>query len=96
MRIGRREERQEGERLVTGSADPAADLDPVIVRIMSLFTPPAMAHDRILQTKWTATDDCFGSGRRPVGPVACSLANCRGKWDKENRTPWRPSAEQSP
>src|SRR5260370_37944867 len=61
MPIGRREERQEGECLVAGSADPAADLDPVMVLIMSLFTPPAMAHNRISQTKWTATDDCFGA-----------------------------------
>src|SRR5229473_1828112 len=93
MPIGRREERQESECLVAGSADPAPDLDPVMVLIMSLFTPPAMAHNRISQTKRTVTDDCFGSSSRPVRD---SLANFRRKWDKENRTLWRPSAERSP
>ena len=96
MRIGWREERQEGECRVAGSADPAADLDPVMVLIMSLLTSPAMAHNRISQTKWTVTDDYFGSGHRPVGPVRSRLANRGRRWDKDNRTLWRPSAERSP
>src|SRR5260370_19333994 len=96
MPIGRREERQEGECLVAGSADPAPDLDPVMVLIMSLFTPPAMAHNRISQTKRTVTDDCFGSSSRPIGPVPDSLANFRRNRDKENLTLFRPSAYRKP
>jgi hypothetical protein len=63
-------------------ADAAANLDPVVTLVMSLFLPPAVTDDRIAQTLRTAAEDLFGTSRRPVEGW---LAMIPGKWDKENR-----------
>jgi len=60
------EKREEGEGQSAGKADAAANLDPVVTLVMSLFLPPAVTDDRIAQTLRTAAEDLFGISRRPV------------------------------
>ena len=48
MAVGRRKRRQEGERLAAAVAKTAANPDPIVVFIMSLFAPAPMTDDGIL------------------------------------------------
>lgn len=67
MAIRKREGRQEGNSHSARSADAAPNLNPVMVFVMSLFAPTAMAHDRILQTDRAVADDPFRTNLRPIG-----------------------------
>jgi hypothetical protein len=45
MAVGRRERRQESERLAAPTAKTAADPDPIMVFVMSLFSPATVTDD---------------------------------------------------
>ena len=67
MAVGRREGRQEGERLAAQVAKAAANADPIMVFIMSLFAPAAMTDDGILQTNRAVAKDDFLCRLGPIG-----------------------------
>ena len=46
--VGRRKRRQEGERDSASVADPPANRNPIVIFVVGLFAPPAMADDGIL------------------------------------------------
>src|ERR1700732_4382476 len=48
MAVGRRKRRQEGEGFAAAVAKTAANPDPIVVFIMSLFAPAPMTDDGIL------------------------------------------------
>ena len=50
--VGRRERRQEGERLSAQIAETASNANPVMVFVMSLFASATMTDDGILPSKW--------------------------------------------
>ena len=62
MGVREREGRQEGERFAAAVANPAADLDPVTVSVVSLLSTAPMATDRSAITKGTLP-------RQELGPV---------------------------
>ena len=70
MAVGKRKRRQERNRLATGTADTAADLDPVMLFIMSLFPSKTVSHDRIPQANRTLANDSFSR----FGPIGFQLA----------------------
>src|SRR3984893_15796166 len=81
--IGLGEKRKKSKGESAGRADAAANLDPVVILVMGLLAPSAVADNRIAQALRTAANDLFRTSRRPVeGWVAI----IRGKWDKQNRT----------
>ena len=71
MAVGRRKERQEGERLAAAVADAATNPDPIVVFIMRLFAPAAVTNDGVLQTKRAAARDGF---RARLGPIRFEVA----------------------
>ena len=81
--VRKRENRKEGECQVTGSTDAAANFDPVVSFVMSLFAPPAVPSNRIAQTLRTTAGNRFVAGG---SPVEIWVARIHAKWDKENRT----------
>ena len=46
--VGRRQRRQEGERDAASVADPPSNRNPIVIFVVGLFAPPAMAGDGIL------------------------------------------------
>ncbi len=71
MGIGERKHRQEGNRLTASPADAAPNSNPVMVFIMGLLAPTAMADDRIPRANRTTTDNYFRSSVCPIGsPLA--------------------------
>ena len=57
MAVGKRKHGQEGNRLATRSADAAPNRDPVMVFVMTLLLPTAMANDRILRANRAPAND---------------------------------------
>ena len=80
--IGWGERRQEGERLVARSAKAAANLNSIMIWVMSLLAPAAMADDRMAQANRASAQHDFCSCLRPVGLEVVVRGR---KWDKENR-----------
>ena len=67
MRVRERKPRQEGDRLAARLADASPDHNPVMIFIMSLFTAPTMANDRVQQTNWALADEPSYACLRPIG-----------------------------
>jgi hypothetical protein len=76
MAVGRREWRQEGKRLSASVAETAANPDPIMVFIMSLFASATVADDGILPTNRAPAQDDF---RARFGPFDFEIALGRGK-----------------
>jgi len=55
MTVGRREQRQKGERFATPVTEAAANRNPIVVFIMRLLAPAAMADDGVLQANRAST-----------------------------------------
>jgi hypothetical protein len=85
MGVRRRENGKEGEGQEAGSTHASANFNPVVGFIMSLFAPPAVPDNRIVQTLRTTAEDLFLTGGSPVENWVARIA---AKWDKENRTAW--------
>ena len=83
MAVGRREGRQERERLVAPVAQAAADPDPVVVFVMRLLAAAAMADDGVLGTNRAAAREDFRVG---LGPIGFEVELRGQKWDKQNRS----------
>jgi hypothetical protein len=66
MAVRKRKYRQEGNRLTTGFADAAPNLNPIMVFVMSLFAPAAMTNDGILQANWAEANNPFCTSVRPI------------------------------
>jgi hypothetical protein len=67
MGVGERKHWQKGNRLAASSAEAAPNFNPVVVFIMGLFAPTAMADDLIPRATWATTKDSFVSSVRPIG-----------------------------
>ena len=76
MAVGRRERRQEGERLAAQVAEAAANPDPIMVFIMSLFAAATVTDDGILLTNRAPAQDDF---RARLGPIGFEVALRSGK-----------------
>jgi hypothetical protein len=76
MAVGRREERQEGERLAATVAQTAANLNPIMVFIMSLFPAAPVSDDRILHTNRAAAQNDI---RARLGPIGSAVVLGSGK-----------------
>jgi hypothetical protein len=80
--VGRRERRQESERLPTQIAEPTPDLNPVMIFVMGLFAPAPMADDRIPPTDRALPKDRPSTSFDPIGlEVVLRSRKC----DKQNR-----------
>jgi hypothetical protein len=66
MAVGRRKGRQEGERLAATVADTAANPDPIVVLVVSLFAPASMTDDGILHANRALAHNAF---RARIGPI---------------------------
>jgi hypothetical protein len=67
MAVGRREWRQEGERLAATVADAASNPDPIVVFIVGLFAPATVADNGILNANRATTQNDFRARLGPVG-----------------------------
>jgi len=85
MAVGRREWRQERERLAAAVAEAPANPDPIVVFIMRLFAAAAMADNGVLRTNRTTAQDDI---RARLGPVSFEVVLRSRKWDKQNRKRW--------
>ena len=102
--VGERKRRQEGEGGATTITNAAPDLNPVMMLIMSLLAPTAVANDRVAITNRASSQY---DGGPFCGPGSFRVALPIGKWDKENRSngdsarvttcpDLKPKAESSP
>jgi hypothetical protein len=76
MAVGRREWRQERERLAASAAKAAANPDPIVVCIMSLFAPATVTDNGILLTNRAPAQNDI---RARLGPIGFEVALGRGK-----------------
>ena len=83
MAAGRREWRQEGERLSASVAETAANPDPIMVLIVRLFAAAAMTDDGILSANRAMAQDDLHTG---LGPIGFEVELRRREWDKQNRS----------
>jgi hypothetical protein len=81
MAVGWRELRQERESLMARFAPAAANGNPVVVLVVSLFAAAAMPDNRIQLTDRAAPPQDLRDHR----PITFQLALLGGKWDKKNR-----------
>jgi hypothetical protein len=85
---------KEREGCLAPRAQAAANPNPVVTLVMSLFAPSAMADDRIARTLRTeANDPTTSTSRRPVKVWVAIVPR---KWDKQNRIAWRLSHGAEP
>ena len=84
MAIGWRELRQERESLMARFAPAAANGNPVVVLVVSLFAAAAMPDNRIQLTE-RAAPPAPPQDLRDHRPITFQLALLGGKWDKKNR-----------
>jgi hypothetical protein len=75
MAVGKRKHRQEGNRLAARTADPAANRDPVMPFVVSLFPSTTVPDNRISHANRTPAIYSF----RRFGPIGFQLALHRGK-----------------
>ena len=80
--IRRRERRQEGECLPTEITQAAANADPIVVLIMSLFAPAPVSDDGILHANRAVARNGF---RAYLGPIGFEVVLRGGKLDKQYR-----------
>jgi len=76
MAVGRRKWRQESEGFAAAVAKTAANPDPIVVLIVSLFAPVPMSDDRILHADWATAQNDF---RPHLGPISFEVVLCGGK-----------------
>lgn len=81
--VGRRERRQECDRLPASPAKAAPNPDPIMMFVMRLFAAAAMTDDGVLQTNRASAENNFRTGLRPI---RFGIDLIGGKWDKENRS----------
>lgn len=86
MAVRWREQRQKGERLLAEIAEAAANADPIMVLVMSLLAPAAMADNRIAQTNRASPQNSLYAC---LGPIAFEAVLGGRKCDKKNRDKWR-------
>ena len=67
MAVGRRKRRQEGEGLAAAVAKTAANPDPIVVLIMSLFAPAPVTDDGILHANRALAQNDFRARLGPIG-----------------------------
>ena len=67
MTIGRRKRRQEGKGFAAAVAKTAANNDPIVVLIMSLFAPAPVSDDGILLTNRAVAQNDFCARLGPIG-----------------------------
>ena len=67
MAVGRRQRRQEGERFAAAVAKTAANPDPIVVLIMSLFAPAPVTDDGILHANRAVAQNDFRARLGPIG-----------------------------
>jgi hypothetical protein len=82
MRIRDREQREEGECPPANLANPASDLNPVVVFIVRLLMAAAVSDNGIAFTNRASAQQDFIA---IASPVAFDLVGCGRKWDKDNR-----------
>ena len=83
MGVGQGESGKEADRHAAVLALAASVTDPVVIVVMRLLPPPAVASDGIGQTRWTAAQKLPA---RTGGPVEARLAIIRRTWDKRSRS----------
>lgn len=93
MSVGSGENGKESEGCFAPRAETAASLNPVVILVMSLFAPSAMADDRIAQTHRTEANDLLATSCRPVKVWVAIVPR---KWDKQNRIALRLSHGAEP
>lgn len=81
--VGRREGRQEGERLPAAAAKAAPNRNPIVMFVVSLFAAAAMADDRVLEANRASAKNDIRAG---LGPIGAGIELIGGKWDNENRS----------
>src|SRR5688572_25409738 len=82
MAVGRRKRRQESEGLAAAVAKTAANPDPVVALIMSLFAPAPMTDDGILRANRAVAQNDFCTD---PGPIGFEVVLRGRKWDKQYR-----------
>jgi hypothetical protein len=85
MGVRERKPRQESERLPAIGAAATADINPVVMLVVSLLAAASMTDDRIVLTNRALPQNNPGAAG---GPIRFQLVRRDGKWDKENRTSW--------
>ena len=84
--VRRREQGQKSERRPTLVAKTASNPDPIMVFVMSLLPPAAVADDGVRRTdRAAAKDDCGAC----LGPIGLEVVLRSRKWDKQYRDQWR-------
>ncbi|HEY2017627.1 MAG TPA: hypothetical protein VGH38_29175 [Bryobacteraceae bacterium] len=76
MAVGRRKRRQEGEGFAAAVAKTAANPDPIVVLIMSLFAPAPVTNDGILHANRAVSYYDF---RARLGPIRFEVVLRGGK-----------------
>ena len=76
MAVGRRKRWQEREGLAAAVAKSAANPDPIVVLIMSLFAPAPMTDDGILHANRAVAHNDF---RARIGPIRFEVVLRGGK-----------------
>ena len=89
MAVRRRKRRQEGECLTAAVAKTAANSDPIVVLIMSLFAPAPMTDDGILHANRAAARN---DSRARIGPIRFEVVLRGRKLDKQYRDRGAPLA----
>jgi hypothetical protein len=65
--VGRRERRQESERLPAPIAETSTDRNPIVLLVVRLFTAPSVTDDGIAQTHRTLAQDRTSISGDPIG-----------------------------
>lgn len=79
MTVGRRQKGKKREGPSAKLADAAPDPDPVVMFVMGLFVPSAMADDGIARTLRTLPGKVL---RARSSPVSFCVASFEDAWDK--------------
>ena len=82
VRVRKRKQREESEGLPATRAATAADVNPVVMRIVRLLAAASVADDRITFTSRASSQNDFVAAR---GPIRFELVWRDAKWDKQNR-----------
>lgn len=83
MAVGRRERREESERLPAPVTNAAPNPDPIMLLVMRLFAAAAVTDDGVLGANRAAAQDDFGPR---LGPIGFEVVLRGRKWDKQNRS----------
>jgi hypothetical protein len=76
MAVGRRKRRHESEGFAAAVAKTAANPDPIVVLIMSLFAAASMTDDGILRANRAVAQNDF---RTRIGPIGFEVVLRGGK-----------------